>query len=198
MLPGILVGYALRTGGGWTGDLLVASWEDMEHRSAADIHEKRSGSHHSSRKTRPTWWWSHEASRTRHPSNPPSPSTEHRHRSRGGQPPSRRRYPTNTSRCRARSNRGKIRFLEHGGRLHPPSSCCTSRSALYIAHESSFAIPLVHIDENRQTQPNLDKQEESSVDDCWHVDGNKTQSEDRIGLTRFQTLMQCPPKGTSG
>ena len=32
------MGPALHTGVGWTGDLLIADWEETENHSAADIH----------------------------------------------------------------------------------------------------------------------------------------------------------------
>ena len=42
VLSGIFIGYALQTGGGWTGDLLLIDWEDVENaESFRDIYVKR-------------------------------------------------------------------------------------------------------------------------------------------------------------
>ena len=42
VLPGIFVGYSLRVGGGWTGDLRVLDWEDLEKaENTLDIKIKR-------------------------------------------------------------------------------------------------------------------------------------------------------------
>ena len=38
MRPGIFMEYTLRTGGGWTGDLLIADWENIHNHSATEIH----------------------------------------------------------------------------------------------------------------------------------------------------------------
>ena len=40
MQPLIFMGNATRAGGGWSGDLLIVKWEDLENRSASDIHVK--------------------------------------------------------------------------------------------------------------------------------------------------------------
>ena len=42
MLPGIFMGYVQHAGGGWTGDLLVSDWEQIENaKRTSDIHVKR-------------------------------------------------------------------------------------------------------------------------------------------------------------
>ena len=41
MLPGIFMGNVLDAGGGWSGDLLMADFGDLENLSASDIHVKR-------------------------------------------------------------------------------------------------------------------------------------------------------------
>ena len=42
VLSGIFIGYALQTGGGWTGDLLLVDWEDVENaESVRDIYATR-------------------------------------------------------------------------------------------------------------------------------------------------------------
>ena len=42
MLPGVFVGYAQNAGGGWTGDLLVADWDEIEKaQNHKNIHVKR-------------------------------------------------------------------------------------------------------------------------------------------------------------
>ena len=63
------------------------------------------------------------------------------------------------------------------------------RGQLYVPQESSIPVPPKYIDMNRQTRTNLDNPEETSIDDCWNVDGNKTVSEDWIGFTRFHIIM---------
>ena len=41
MLPGKFIGYALSTGGGWTEDLIIADWHDIENCVASEVHVKR-------------------------------------------------------------------------------------------------------------------------------------------------------------
>ena len=41
MLPGKFTGYALNSGGGWTGDLIIADWHDIEKYVASEVHVKR-------------------------------------------------------------------------------------------------------------------------------------------------------------
>ena len=41
MLPGIFVGYALNSGGGWTGDVITADWHEIENNIASEVHVKR-------------------------------------------------------------------------------------------------------------------------------------------------------------
>ena len=41
MLPGILIGYALNSGGGWTGDLIIADWIHTENYVASEVHARR-------------------------------------------------------------------------------------------------------------------------------------------------------------
>ena len=41
MLPGVFMGYVLREGGGWSGDLLLADCEDVDNLSASEIHVQR-------------------------------------------------------------------------------------------------------------------------------------------------------------
>ena len=41
MLPGISVGFVLRAGRGWSGDLLIVDREDFENLAPSDIHVKR-------------------------------------------------------------------------------------------------------------------------------------------------------------
>ena len=42
MLPGKIIGYALNSGGGWTGDLVIADWHDIENSVASEGHVKDS------------------------------------------------------------------------------------------------------------------------------------------------------------
>ena len=42
MLPRLLMGYVIRAGGGWSGELLIADCEDLENLSASDIHVQQS------------------------------------------------------------------------------------------------------------------------------------------------------------
>ena len=39
--PGICIGYALISGGSWTGDLLILVADYINHRPASEIHRKR-------------------------------------------------------------------------------------------------------------------------------------------------------------
>ena len=42
MLLGIYIGYTLNSGGGgWTGDLSIADWHDIEDNVASDVHVER-------------------------------------------------------------------------------------------------------------------------------------------------------------
>ena len=41
MLAGIFVGCAVHTRGGWTGDLFIADWEELEDPAASDSHVER-------------------------------------------------------------------------------------------------------------------------------------------------------------
>ena len=42
MLPGIFMGYVQHAGGGWTGDLIISDWEQIENAATnSDIHTKR-------------------------------------------------------------------------------------------------------------------------------------------------------------
>ena len=41
MFPGILVGHALNSGGGWTGDVTIVDWHDTENNVASEVHVKR-------------------------------------------------------------------------------------------------------------------------------------------------------------
>ena len=59
---------------------------------------------------------------------------------------------------------------------------------LHVPKEPSFPIPLKYIGVTRHGKQHLDNFEESSID------GNRTFSEDWIGLTRHQMLMKRSPK----
>ena len=41
MIQGIFIGYALNSGGGWTRDLIIADWHDIENGVASGVHVKR-------------------------------------------------------------------------------------------------------------------------------------------------------------
>ena len=41
ILPGIIIGYALNSGGGWTRDLIIANWHDIENNGASEVYVKR-------------------------------------------------------------------------------------------------------------------------------------------------------------
>ena len=41
MIPRIFFGYALNSGGGWTRDLIIANWHDIENNVASENHVKR-------------------------------------------------------------------------------------------------------------------------------------------------------------
>ena len=43
MLPGTSIGYALKSGGGWTEteDLIIAHWHNIENHVASEVHVKR-------------------------------------------------------------------------------------------------------------------------------------------------------------
>ena len=41
MLPGIFNGYVLKSGEGWTGDLILAGWHDIDNNIASELHVKR-------------------------------------------------------------------------------------------------------------------------------------------------------------
>ena len=41
MLSGIVDGYALHIGGGWSGDLLIPDWGDLEDNVVSEVHAKR-------------------------------------------------------------------------------------------------------------------------------------------------------------
>ena len=39
--PGIYIGYAVSSGGGWTTHLIIADWHDTENNVASEVHVKR-------------------------------------------------------------------------------------------------------------------------------------------------------------
>ena len=41
MLPGMFIGYVLNSGGGWTGDMIIADWHDIEDFVASEYHVNR-------------------------------------------------------------------------------------------------------------------------------------------------------------
>ena len=41
MLPGIFIGHAVNSGEGWTEDLIIADWHDIENNVASEVHVKR-------------------------------------------------------------------------------------------------------------------------------------------------------------
>ena len=41
MLPRIYMGYTENSGGGWTGDFIIADWHDIEKNVASEVHAKR-------------------------------------------------------------------------------------------------------------------------------------------------------------
>ena len=41
MLPGRFMGYSLTSGEGWTGDLIIVDWHDVETIVASEVHVKR-------------------------------------------------------------------------------------------------------------------------------------------------------------
>ena len=43
-LKGIILGFVLRAGGGWSGDLMIADCEDLQESKASEIYVKRSES----------------------------------------------------------------------------------------------------------------------------------------------------------
>ena len=107
------------------------------------------------------------------------------------QPRSRQRNPTCSSCCRTRSNGGRRRFLQHvGWFLYLPSSCCTSRSASRTSRVIVPNFSEVHQRE-RTNESKVGNLEESSIDDNWNIDGEKTVSEDWIDFW-FQILMKRP------
>ena len=40
VLSGTLIGYALNSGGGWTGDLTIEDWHDIENHVTSEVHVK--------------------------------------------------------------------------------------------------------------------------------------------------------------
>ena len=41
VLPDVFIGYTLHAGGGWTEDLLIADWDELEKNVAPEVHVKR-------------------------------------------------------------------------------------------------------------------------------------------------------------
>ena len=41
MIPGIFIRYALNSGGGCTGDLIITGWRDIENNVASEVHVER-------------------------------------------------------------------------------------------------------------------------------------------------------------
>ena len=69
------------------------------------------------------------------------------------------------------------------------------RVQLCVPTETTFRIPLKHMDVRRSTFSDLDIAQEKRIDDCWNVDGNKNLSDSRSGFTKFSVLKETPPKG---
>ena len=41
IIPGIFIGYALNSGGGWTGDSIIADWHNIDNNVTSEVHVKR-------------------------------------------------------------------------------------------------------------------------------------------------------------
>ena len=62
------------------------------------------------------------------------------------------------------------------------------RVKLYVPTEESFPVPLKYIDVTRTADTTFDVMLEKSVDDCWHVDGDRELSDTWTGFTRFTNI----------
>ena len=69
------------------------------------------------------------------------------------------------------------------------------RAQLYVPKEETFPIQLKYIDATRSTHTNLDVMQEQRIDDCWNVDENRSLSDWWIGFTKFNLMIETPPKG---
>ena len=69
------------------------------------------------------------------------------------------------------------------------------RTKLY-APKDDFLIPLNHIDVQRHIKTIIDALHKAKIDDYWNVDGDKSLSEPKIGVTRFALLNKKSRKRT--
>ena len=101
-----------------------------------------------------------------------------------------RRSPSSPS--QATSKRGRQSKVQPGSKYHNvdggASSSCISRSVVRSSRVIVFPFLLKYIDVNRQTKTNFYNFEESSIEDYRNADGNKTFSEEWIGLTHVEIL----------
>ena len=113
---------------------------------------------------------------------------------------SRRRSPRSQSRSWS-----STRFLEYSGRLHMLESCCSDdeaqefRRTIFRYFRITFLMTnvrcLIYLDVLRQTKTSSDVFQEATIDDYWHIDGDKSLSEPWISVTRFALLNKNLPEG---
>ena len=201
VLPGLFFGYALRAGGFWKGDVLIADFEELETMDVSEIYSKRLNAKEVILPKQGKFIFPIEDGRIKTFGRDQELRT----------PTLKRERP-----IRGESN---IDFLgESEGSLPQPHDSFPDageaindfwsisgnfiyrhhvepRVKLYSPREESFPIPLKYIDVSRTTRTNLDVKQERFVDDCWNIDGSRDLSDSWIGFTQFTLLEEKPSDG---
>jgi len=214
MLLGIFLGYDQQEGGGWSGDLLLLDWEELEHADHfSDVHIKRFKAAEvtaikigtlfrfplaegvlsqpdSSRRQSPR--------RRRDSSNSSgAPGGEAEDPADDGEDP----FPGGTEKGLDSDEEAESSDDSPSSGADAPASedldfwtvnddvvirhHRTPRTKLYVPEESTFPIPLKYLDILRRTCTDISDKAESQINDYWPESGARELSSEWVGKTVF-------------
>ena len=202
MLACIFVGCALHTGGGWTGDLLIADWGELEERAAPESHVVRFRSQDVDVDTCRGYFWHSRVQTERSHEWDTSYLVFHAFAHFSKKMGMREETRTLTEALNFAKMReetlsqiiSSVPNLELSSlKLQRRTTISvawssgfsyrhhvTPRGQPYVPSVSSFPIPLKYIDALLQTKTNLDEVDDNNVHDDCNVDGNNIFSLDRF------------------
>ena len=208
MLPGMFIGYARRTGGGWTGNLIIADLHDIARPILTSKDPRQ--------KLKDAFVFHCADGSSKQEGHAQRQTSRHRVESVdvGGVPSTLGEARVNLLQCArgdslqeegvvadfSEGDRGAMEAREYfssmcGGiylspiRDAPRTLLCAERVIIFTL--------LKYIDVVRQTFFQLDKLEESIVEDVWSMDAHRRFSKNWNGSTCFRILNKRPPNGYS-
>ena len=190
-MVGLFIGYAPSSGGGWTGDLIIADGHDSENHVASEVYVKRFKSEELGiKKLQETFEFLCAGGSLRqegHARRQPYTTRESRASTLGG-------VPSALGQVRGDSwqeeggvadssdaDRDAVEAREDVWRMSGEflfRHQVMSRAHLYVPKKSSVPIPSTFIDVVRETKNQSGEfGRENSVDDFWNIDEERTPSE---------------------